>query len=1175
MPSAGDIISSSTSKLEGLHINPSLFKTSTLVQTIVGLIISSVVIASVVATVILVSVGVGYQAPNPKPDFAETFKHQPIIINVLLNDFDPRGGNLTVSSIKTLPLNGTVEIVSSSSVLYQSNGTFSGNDSFVYVVSNGYLQAEALVMVHVLNRPPHAIPLEFQVEKNSKPVDLNFLTYVNDNGGSMFDLDSFDVLTVSDVSGGVLIPSDTMKNTSSNILKLGSVKLLSYGISYSPTKYFIGTESYNYTVSDGVEFSSSVVKIVVTNGAPVAKDDAYYVPKYSQATLNVLLNDYDPNEDDITIDSINSVGVASATVDQPDKKTITYLTSSTVSTSYSDSFEYVISDGEKAASAVVFIKVFNTPPLVNDFSTIVKKNSMNNFIPINYTESDILDTVTMSSITPSPSIVGSSLINSKTSSIVRAPCCDWRTVVRNDYSIQFNPLPNQIYTQSFQIVMEDGESKSRMATYSIQVVNDPPTANPDETYCIKNSFTIINVVSNDVDVNPGDTSKIRLSTGWTKTSSNGGSLIPLNATHVQYTAPLGFIGDDVISYEITDQTLNQTTGQWDASSFAIGTLLVHVVPENYTNQPPTCSGGISQTLTKGSSYDFKSKMAAVSADPEGKNLTFYISNAGALSSVGNITGSTTFTAALKNSGTKVAAFIVSDIYGLTAQCPLTVTVTNTAPISQNANYSFVISQSSFVHTMSYVADGYASDADPQDVLTLSLVDASNCLNTIASSVTISGNVISLTRKVPSGSCKLTVKVTDDDGTNPLSSNNALITINLLSLNPFARNDAFSIDQGQTIRIPVTKMLQNDTDEYGLNGMSFVSVQCPDSTYCHRTPRVLNVNGDTYVEVDSDPNSCQADKFQYTARTASGISRNADVYIEFKNCMCKSKIDFMFVIDASGSIGWDNFQKIRALGQQIVSRMQLGEDAIKVGIVRFHTSSTLALPLTSSLTDIQNTFVNMPYEAGWTAQLAGIREAFNELARNGRTDAEKVMYILTDGLANIPCSCDACSSFWSTKPSLYPYTVGTLIIDNNQLSNTQKQQAYQNQCNYQFPYTPGDPNNFAFYPYSCSQCSWDDYSSSCLPCADAIPVAQKINSWKKNSAGVIPSDPDNPFNRYNVQWKIIAMGVGDALSNPLGSRELRGMNYNADRTINVPWDDLQKTFSEVVDQSCNSRTIVLN
>lgn len=75
--------------------------------------------------------------------------------------------------------------------------------------------------------------------------------------------------------------------------------------------------------------------------------------------------------------------------------------------------------------------------------------------------------------------------------------------------------------------------------------------------------------------------------------------------------------------------------------------------------------------------------------------------------------------------------------------------------------------------------------------------------------------------------------------------------------------------------------------------------------------------------------------------------------------------------------------------------------------------------------------------------------------------------------------------------------------------------------------------------------------------------------------MIPSDPDNPFNRYNVQWKIIAMGVGDALSNPLGSRELRGMNYNADRTINVPWDDLQKTFSEVVDQSCNSRTIVLN
>ncbi|KAG2374233.1 hypothetical protein C9374_011070 [Naegleria lovaniensis] len=1171
----GQIVSSSTSKLEGFTINPSLIKTSTLVQTILGLFIGGVVIASVVATVILVSVGVGYQAPTPKPDFAETFKRTPITINVLMNDVDPRGGNLTVQSIKTSPLNGSVKIVSSSSVVYQSNGTFSGNDSFVYVVSNGYLQAEALVTIHVLNRPPHAIPLEFQVEKNSKPIELNFLTYVNENGGSIYDLDSFDLLTITDVSGGVLQPSDTLKNVSSDILQLGSVKRLSSGISYSPTKYFIGTESYNYTVSDGVATSSSTLKIVVTNGAPVAKDDAYYVPKYMSASLNVLSNDNDPNEDPITIESVTSVGVASASIEQPEKKTIRYLTSSTVSTSYSDSFEYIITDGEKSSSAVVFIKVFNSPPLINDFSTTVKKNSVNNLIPVNYTESDILDSVVMSSITPSPSVIGSSLITSKSSSMIRAPCCDWRSVVRNDYTIQFNPLANQIYTQNFQIVMEDGESKSRTATYSIQVVNDPPTANPDGTYCIKNSVAILNVIANDVDVNPGDTAQIRLSTGWTKTSSNGGSLIPLNATHVRYTAPIGFTGDDTISYEITDQTMNQATNQWDASSFATGTILVHVVPENYTNQAPTCSGGISHTLLKGASYDFKSKMAAVSTDPEGKTLTYSITNAGALSSIGSVTGATTFKAAQKNSGTQVAAFTVSDIYGLTAQCPLTVTVQNTAPVARDASYTFVISQSNLVHTISYLADGYASDADAQDVLSLSIVSSTNCLSTIASSVTISGNVISLTRKVTSGSCVLTVKVTDDDGTNPLSSNNAAITINLSSLNPIARNDAFSIDQGQTIRIPVTKILQNDTDEYGLNGMSFVSVQCPDASYCHRVPRVINVNGETFVEVDSDQNSCQADKFQYTARTASGTTRNADVFIEFKNCICKSKIDFMFVIDASGSIGTTNFEKIRTLGPQIVSRMQLGEDAIKVGIARFHDSSTLALPLTTSLTSIKNTFANMPYEAGWTAQLAGIREAFNELARNGRTDAEKVMYILTDGLANKPCSCNECSNFWGQKPSLYPYTVQKLIIENTKLSESQKQQEYKNRCNYQLPYTPGDPNNFPFYTYTCSQCSWDDYSSSCLPCADAVPIAQKINSWKRNATGIVPPDLDNPFNGYNIQWKIIAMGVGEALSNPLGSRELRGMNYNADKTINVPWDDLQKTYSEIVDQTCNSRVIELD
>jgi len=108
---------------------------------------------------------------------------------------------------------------------------------------------------------------------------------------------------------------------------------------------------------------------------------------------------------------------------------------------------------------------------------------------------------------------------------------------------------------------------------------------------------------------------------------------------------------------------------------------------------------------------------------------------------------------------------------------------------------------------------------------------------------------------------------------------------------------------------------------------------------------------------------------------------------------------MFVLDASGSIGTTNFNKMRTLCQQITGRMQISETAVKVGIVLFHDSSTLELGLSSDGALINSTLQNMPYAAGWTAQIPGIRTAITEIAQNGRAKAAKVLYILTDGLAN--------------------------------------------------------------------------------------------------------------------------------------------------------------------------------
>lgn len=102
----------------------------------------------------------------------------------------------------------------------------------------------------------------------------------------------------------------------------------------------------------------------------------------------------------------------------------------------------------------------------------------------------------------------------------------------------------------------------------------------------------------------------------------------------------------------------------------------------------------------------------------------------------------------------------------------------------------------------------------------------------------------------------------------------------------------------------------------------------------------------------------------------------------------------------------------------------------------------------------------------------------------------------------------------------------MVINNAALSKSQKTAAYKAKCDYNMP----DTN--AYSSRTCSDCGYGSGDSACMPCSDAVPICTKINTWKRDSSGVVPTDLDNPFNGYNVNWKVIAMGVGEGLSSTL-------------------------------------------
>ena len=180
-------------------------------------------------------------APIAQNDTAGTLEDIPVIIPVLNNDSDVDGDLLTVNSV-TQGANGTIT-TNGTTVTYTPKINFNGTDSFVYTISDGILTDNATVYVTVglVNDAPIAQNDTATTLENT-PIIISVLH--NDS-----DVDS-DLLTINSITQG------------SN----GTVTTNGTTITYTPHLNFTGTDSFTYTISDGVNTSNSaMVTVIVTS----------------------------------------------------------------------------------------------------------------------------------------------------------------------------------------------------------------------------------------------------------------------------------------------------------------------------------------------------------------------------------------------------------------------------------------------------------------------------------------------------------------------------------------------------------------------------------------------------------------------------------------------------------------------------------------------------------------------------------------------------------------------------------------------------------------------------------------------------------------------------------------------------------------------------------------------
>ena len=186
--------------------------------------------------------------PNLAPiAVADTFVVSPDSSNntlrVLLNDSDPNGDPLRVKRVFATSQGGTATRARGNrTIVYTPAPGFAGTESFSYQISDGRGGlARASVTVQV-NAPPIAVDDVLSVPATSRFHTLRVLRNDSDPEGASLSLSA--------------LPRPRAANGRARITTAGLLQ-------YRPNEGFIGTDSFTYEISDGLQTARATVTVTV------------------------------------------------------------------------------------------------------------------------------------------------------------------------------------------------------------------------------------------------------------------------------------------------------------------------------------------------------------------------------------------------------------------------------------------------------------------------------------------------------------------------------------------------------------------------------------------------------------------------------------------------------------------------------------------------------------------------------------------------------------------------------------------------------------------------------------------------------------------------------------------------------------------------------------------------
>ncbi|MBV7379347.1 Ig-like domain-containing protein [Maritimibacter dapengensis] len=287
-----------------------------------------------------------------KDDTADTDEDVSVIIDVTANDSDPDGDDFEVTAVGT-PSNGTATLLPDGTIEYTPNPDFNGTDTFEYTITdeNGATDtATVTVNIEPVNDAPDANDDAVTTDEDTA------VTFDPRDNDEDVDGDPLDIIDTTEPSNGTV--SENPDGT----------------LTYTPDPGFDGTDTFDYTVSDGnggtdVATVTIVVEPDVEPNSVDAVDDTYSIdPDVEFININVIENDSDPEGDDFSVTEVGTPSHGTAEL-QPDG-TVNYAPEDGYTGT--DTFTYTVTDEFGATdTATVTIEVCmgggeDLPPIAGD-----------------------------------------------------------------------------------------------------------------------------------------------------------------------------------------------------------------------------------------------------------------------------------------------------------------------------------------------------------------------------------------------------------------------------------------------------------------------------------------------------------------------------------------------------------------------------------------------------------------------------------------------------------------------------------------------------------------------------------------------------------------------------------------------------------------------------------------